>query len=54
MYDRDYDDFIQLIVDSFINNINNQFSKPYDLALLDPTYGFARQLAQDFLISPYV
>lgn len=55
MYDRDYDDFLQLIVDTYVNNINNQFSKkPYDLGLFDHTLTFARMLVQDFRLSPFV
>ena len=54
MYDRDYNTFISMLVQTEVENVNQDWAEPWDLAELDGTFGFLRSMFVGFQVSPFV
>ena len=54
MYSRDYDSYLSLVADSFVENINQEWQEPWDLAVLNETIGFIRSMIAETHVTPYV
>ena len=47
MFDRDYDSFLSVILQTVVENVNNEYKSPYDLVNLDSRIGFLRMLVRN-------
>lgn len=54
MFDRDYNTFISMLVQTQLENINQDWAEPWDLQDVDGTFGFLRSMFMGLQMSPFV
>lgn len=54
MFDRNYDEFLSVIIDTAVENQNNEWEKSYDLEQYDESFSLGRNMMTNTKISPFV
>jgi hypothetical protein len=54
MFDRNYDEFLSVIVDTAVENQNNEWEKAYDLEKYDVAFLLGRNMLTDTRVSPFI
>lgn len=54
MFDRDYDSFLAVLIETAVENTNNEWEKVFDLEQYDSAFAFLKTMFVDFKITTLI